>query len=74
MRHTKVRAAGRAESTGSRDTRRVERICDSLIKKFGEPGREATGLLRRWLSGGVPYAYPEILEQHLDDKIGRAHV
>jgi phosphoglucomutase len=68
MRHTKVRAAGRAESTSTRDTHRVERICDSLIEKFGEPGREATGLLRRWLSGGVPYASPEVLEQHLDDK------
>jgi phosphoglucomutase/phosphomannomutase len=68
MRHAEVRAASRAKSASTRDTHRIERICDSLIERFGEPGRGAAGLLRRWLSGSVSYAYPEILEQHLDEK------
>src|SRR5205809_7563834 len=46
----------------------LEKISDLLEKKYSDPGREAAQRLREWLSGTVPYAYPEILAQHLDEK------
>ncbi len=45
-------------------------ICTMLADRHGAAGTEAGARLRRWLSGVVPYAYPEILKQHL----GPAHV
>ncbi len=45
-----------------------DRICELLEEKYGELGRSAAARLRQWLSGKVPYAYPEILDQHLQEK------
>src|SRR5574341_428879 len=45
-----------------------DRICEFLEEKYGELGRSAAARLRQWLSGKVPYAYPEILDQHLEEK------
>lgn len=39
-----------------------------LAEKYGDLGRGAADRLRQWLSGKLPYAYPEILAQHLDEK------
>lgn len=39
-----------------------------LEERYGELGRGAAVRLRQWLSGKVPYAYPEILDQHLEEK------
>lgn len=46
----------------------VERVCSLLEERYGPLGRAAAGRLREWLSGAVPYAYPEILRLHLDGK------
>ncbi len=46
----------------------LKKLSDSLEKKYGNPGREAAQRLREWLSGEVPYAHPEILARHLDEK------
>jgi phosphoglucomutase/phosphomannomutase len=45
-----------------------DRICELLGERYGELGRGASARLRQWLSGKVPYAYPEILDQHLEEK------
>ncbi len=47
---------------------KLNNICDLLAEKYGELGRGAAERLRLWLSGKVPYAYPEIVEQHLEEK------
>ena len=39
-----------------------------LAERYGDLGRGAADRLRQWLSGKLPYAYPEILAQHLDEK------
>lgn len=39
-----------------------------LAEKYGDLGRGAAERLQLWLSGKIPYAYPEILEKHLDEK------
>ncbi|HVY69736.1 MAG TPA: hypothetical protein VHH73_07380, partial [Verrucomicrobiae bacterium] len=46
----------------------LEKIRDLLVKKFGEPGGKAADRLRQWLSGEVPYACPEILARHLEER------
>ena len=43
----------------------LDLICDLLVAKYGQPGQSAAARLTRWLTGSVPLAYPEILEQHL---------
>ena len=47
---------------------KLEQICKLLAEKYGDLGKEAAARLRRWISGEVPYAYPEILEQHLEEE------
>ncbi|MBS1789014.1 MAG: hypothetical protein JST85_14895 [Acidobacteria bacterium] len=37
-----------------------------LAEKYGDLGRAAAERLQLWLSGKIPYAYPEILERHLE--------
>lgn len=39
-----------------------------LAEKYGDLGRGAAERLQLWLSGKIPYAYPEILEKHLEEK------
>src|SRR5262249_31819224 len=46
----------------------VDRICGLLEQRYGHLGRSAANRLREWLSGAVPYAYPEILEKHLEEQ------
>src|SRR5258708_56117 len=43
-------------------------ICDLLNQKYGALGSGAAERLRQWTCGSVPYAYPDILEQHLDPR------
>lgn len=46
----------------------VEKICALLVQRYADLGQRAAERLRQWLSGSIPYAYPEILEQHLDEQ------
>jgi phosphoglucomutase/phosphomannomutase len=48
-------------------TRDPESICDQLAERYDALGVEAGRQLRRWLSGALPFAHPEILERHLSD-------
>lgn len=43
----------------------VDSICAMLSDRHGAVGVQAGARLRHWLSGAVPYAYPEVLKQHL---------
>ncbi len=45
----------------------VSNISELLSQKYGDLGSAAAERLRTWLSGSLPYTYPEILEKHLDD-------
>ena len=47
------------------DSVALTRICDLLIERYGDLGQAAGKRLRHWLSGAVPYADPEIINQHL---------
>ena len=38
-----------------------------LAERYGDLGKGAAERLQQWLSGKIPYAYPEILEQHLEE-------
>jgi len=44
------------------------KICSLLVDRYAELGRGAAERLRQWISGAMPYAYPEILEQHLTEQ------
>ncbi len=46
----------------------LKRACELLVAKYGDLGRGAAGRLRQWFSGTVPYAYPEVIEKHLEEK------
>ena len=48
------------------DPVRLECMSALLEERYGEAGHEAAGRLRRWRSGGIPYAAPEIIERHLE--------
>ena len=39
-----------------------------LETKYGQLGRAAAERLRHWLSGSVPFAYPEVLGEHLREE------
>ena len=45
---------------------RLERMSALLVERYGDAGREAAARLRRWMSGEIPYASPEILDRHLE--------
>lgn len=47
------------------DSEALELSCELLADRYGDLGVEAAKLLRHWLSGNVPYAYPEVIEQQL---------
>ncbi|MFN0112004.1 MAG: hypothetical protein ACKVZH_24345 [Blastocatellia bacterium] len=46
----------------------LNKFCELLAEKYGDQGKGAAERLTQWLSGNIPYAYPEIIEQHLDEK------
>ena len=50
------------------DSDALDKVCELLAERYGELGEAAAGRLRRWLSGEIPNAYPEILEQHLAEE------
>src|SRR5215475_12383868 len=43
-------------------------MCDALGAAYGDSGWEAGRLLRKWISGEVRFAFPEIIERHLDEE------
>jgi len=47
------------------ETETVTEICALLAERYREQGRDAASRLEQWLSGAIPYAYPEILARHL---------
>jgi phosphoglucomutase len=47
-------------------TPRLQKLGALLEQRYGELGRKAHGELGRWLGGEVPFAFPEILERHLE--------
>ena len=49
-----------------KDPARLERTSALLAQRYGEAGRQAAGRLRRWMSGEIPYAEPEIIDRHLE--------
>lgn len=46
----------------------AKRIYDLLVEKFGKKGQVAADELAKWRQGKVPYAHPEILDQHLEER------
>ncbi len=46
----------------------LTKICELLTEKYGDQGKAAGERLRQWLSGSIPYAYPDMIEKHLDEK------
>ena len=42
----------------------VDRTCRTLAEKYGELGRAAALRLEEWISGSLPYTYPEVLLEH----------
>ncbi len=50
------------------DSVHLEKVCDLLAERYEELGEGAGRRLRRWLSGEIPHAYPEILERHLAEE------
>ncbi len=45
----------------------LDQTCELLESRFDALGRDAATRLRRWLSGALPFAHPEILERHLGE-------
>ena len=43
-------------------------VCKLLTERYGDLGQGAAERLRQWLSGAIPYAYPEIIEKHLEEQ------
>ena len=43
----------------------LEKVCELLADRYGELGRGACQRLRQWLSGEIPYTYPDMLRRHL---------
>jgi len=49
-------------------TEALEKVCEWLVERYADLGRGAAERLQQWLSGAIPYAYPEIIEQHLQEQ------
>src|SRR5947207_4924023 len=45
----------------------LSNVSELLAQKYGDLGAAAAERLRSWLSGSLPFTYPEILERHLDE-------
>ncbi len=39
----------------------IEKVCERFEDSYGDLGRSAGQRLRQWLSGDIPYAYPELI-------------
>jgi len=50
------------------DTKELKKICGLLREKYGTRGDRAAESLQQWLSGAMPFAYPEIVARHLDEQ------
>ena len=48
------------------DPARLERMSKLLEDRYAEAGHAASGRLRRWMGGEIPYAAPEVLDRHLE--------
>jgi phosphoglucomutase len=48
----------------------LDLTCELLAERYAQLGRDAGARLRRWLSGAMPHAHPDVLERHL----GRDHL
>src|SRR5690349_19353082 len=46
----------------------IEETCRALEQKYGEHGHSAALRLQEWLSGALPYTYPEVLVEHCRQK------
>ena len=46
----------------------LDRICTLLAQEYGSLGQQASGRLRQWIGGELPYAHQEILERHLREE------
>ncbi len=46
----------------------LKKIRELLTERFGDWGLGAAERLSHWLSGAIPYAYPEILKKHLEEQ------
>ena len=47
---------------------RLERMSALLEERYGGAGREAAARVRRWMSGEIPCAEPEIIARHLEEE------
>ena len=43
----------------------LDEICGLLTQKYGTPGTRAAEQMRLWMSGTIPFAYPETIQKHL---------
>jgi phosphoglucomutase/phosphomannomutase len=50
------------------ETEALKGICALLADRYLEQGQGAASRLQQWLAGAIPYAYPEILAQHLAER------
>lgn len=50
------------------DSAALNRICELLAERYRDLGQGAAERLRQWLTGAVPYAYPKIVEKHLEEE------
>jgi len=50
------------------DSKALDRMCELLEKKYDGAGKAAAENLREWISGKLPYTYPEKIAQHLEEK------
>src|SRR5947209_11718551 len=49
----------------------LSQVCELLEQKYGKLGQGAAARLRVWMSGTLPFTYPEMLEKHLEeDRLG----
>ncbi|MCI0338464.1 MAG: hypothetical protein L0226_12880 [Acidobacteria bacterium] len=46
----------------------LNNICELLVERYKDLGQGAAERLRHWLSGTVPFAYPDILRDHLAER------
>ena len=50
------------------DSPALKKTCELLETRFGAAGSAAGARLRDWTSGSFPYAYPEVLNRHLEER------
>ncbi len=50
------------------DSKALDTMCELLEKKYANAGKKAAENLREWMSGRLPYTYPEKIAKHLEEK------